>query len=36
MQKQKERDEQAVFIILKALENGVPLHGDKVYEEMLE
>ena len=36
MQRQKEIDDQAVLIILKALDNGISLQGDRVYEEMLE
>jgi hypothetical protein len=36
MQRQKEIDDMAVLIILKALDNGISLHGDRVYEEMLE
>lgn len=34
--KQKEIDDIAIGIILRALENGIPLNGDRVYEEMLE
>lgn len=36
MKKQREIDDIAVTMILRALENGISLHGDRVYEEMLE
>lgn len=36
MKKQKKLDDVAVAIVMQALEQGVKLEGDRVYEEMLE
>ena len=36
MKRQKQIDDAAIAVTLKALDAGIPLHGDKVYEDLLD